>query len=73
MGRVKSTLIKRTARTMLKEENLFNDKFNNNKKLLGSSMPSKRLRNRIAGSVTRMIRNEEKRQQRLQTQQSVNS
>ena len=60
MGRIKCALIKRTARLLLKEENAFTDKFNDDKKLLGSSMPSKRLRNRIAGYITRIKRNEQK-------------
>jgi len=58
MGRIKSSLIKRTARSLLKEENVFNDKFDNNKPLLGKSMPSKSLRNKIAGYITRMKRNQ---------------
>jgi ribosomal protein S17E len=54
MGRVKSALIKRTAKNMLRETNKFNASFENNKKILGSSMPSKRLRNRIAGYLGRL-------------------
>ena len=53
MGRIKSALIKRTGRNLLKEENLFSESFENNKKLLGDTMPSKRLRNKIAGFITR--------------------
>ena len=54
MGRIKSALIKRTAKALLKEENKFGGEFNNNKRHLGSNMPSKRLRNRIAGYITRI-------------------
>jgi len=60
MGRIKSALIKRTARSMLKEENKFDDNFDNDKKLIGNSMPSKRLRNRIAGYITRLNMNAKK-------------
>ena len=60
MGRIKSTLIKRTARSMLKEDNRFNDSFNTNRDILGNSMPSKRLRNGIAGYITRLKRNAQK-------------
>lgn len=60
MGRIKSALIKRTARSLMKEENKFTEKFNNNKDLLGNSMPSKRLRNRIAGYVTRVLKDAQK-------------
>lgn len=58
MGRIKSALIKRTARKMLKEENAFNENFDNDKKILGSSMPSKSLRNKIAGYLARLKRME---------------
>ena len=58
MGRVKSALIKRTARSLLKEANKFEVGFDKNKRLLANSMPSKRLRNRIAGYVTRIKQNE---------------
>ena len=54
MGRIKSALIKRTARNLLKENNKFNLEFNNNKRKLGGSMPSKSLRNKIAGYITRV-------------------
>jgi len=46
MGRIKSTMIKRAA----------NSEFNHNKKLLGSTMPSKSVRNKIAGYLARIIR-----------------
>jgi small subunit ribosomal protein S17e len=58
MGRIKGALIKRTARALNKEEgNVFSEDFNNNKNILGGSMPSKKLRNGIAGYITRMRRN----------------
>ena len=60
MGRIKSTLIKRTARTMLKEPNKFGEKFEGNSHILGRSMPSKRLRNKIAGYITRLKMNQKK-------------
>jgi len=53
MGRIKSKLIKRTGNTLLNEENLFNDNFNINKKVLRNSMPSKKIRNQVAGFITR--------------------
>ena len=54
MGRIKSKLVKRTAKTLLKEENKFNDNFEENKKILKDSMPSKKIRNQIAGYITRL-------------------
>jgi ribosomal protein S17E len=67
MGRVKSALIKRTARSLLKEENKFEEGFNKNKNLLGRCMPSKRLRNKIAGYITRLKRNASKKKREQQT------
>ena len=54
MGRIKSKLVKRTAKQLLKEENKFNDNFEENKKILKNSMPSKKIRNQIAGYITRL-------------------
>ena len=53
MGRIKSKLVKRTANTLLKQENKFSDKFEDNKKLLKNLTPSKKIRNQIAGFITR--------------------
>ncbi len=53
MGRIKSKLVKRTANILLKQENKFSDKFENNKKLLKGLTPSKKIRNQIAGFITR--------------------
>ncbi|MEK6919246.1 MAG: 30S ribosomal protein S17e [Nanoarchaeota archaeon] len=53
MGRIKSTLIKRTARILEKEEG-FGEGFERNKKILGSTMPSKSVRNKIAGYIARI-------------------
>jgi len=60
MGRIKNSLIKRTARSLYKEPNKFTGKFEDNKPLLGPNMPSKRLRNQIAGYITRIIQNAQK-------------
>lgn len=71
MGRIKSALIKRTAKALLKEENKFNQGFNNNKKILGSSMPSKRLRNRIAGYITRINTDKQKKKRQPKETQEI--
>lgn len=59
MGRIKSTLIKRTTRDLLKEENVFTSDFNEDKKVLGKNMPSKCIRNKIAGYVARLKKRED--------------
>jgi len=65
MGRIKSTLVKRSSKKMLKEENVFTDKFEDNKKVLGQTMPSKRIKNMIAGYIARLKRMQEKERQEL--------
>ena len=56
MGRIKSTLIKKAARQLLEGENKFNTEFENNKKTLIEGMPSKSMRNKIAGYISRLVR-----------------
>ena len=62
MGRVKSTLIKRTGKRLI-EEQKFTGNFNENKKILGTTMPSKRMRNILAGYITRLNKSYAKQKQ----------
>lgn len=58
MGRIKSKLIKRTARQLIeKTPESFGKEFNGNKKALGSILSSKKTRNQIAGYITRIKKN----------------
>jgi len=58
MGRIKSTMIKRAAKQMLRAENTFSEGFENNKKLLNGFMPSKPIKNKVAGYLARLKRME---------------
>jgi ribosomal protein S17E len=60
MGKIKSKTMRKTANVLVKEDLNFNKDFEKNKAILGGTMPSKRLRNRIAGLISRMKRQEEK-------------
>ncbi len=60
MGRIKSTLVKRTAKKLIVGNDLFTESFEENKRLLGNTMPSKRIRNMIAGYITRLKKIERK-------------
>jgi len=61
MGRIKSTLIKRTARKLVETTpESFGDKFDANQNALGNTMPSKKMKNKIAGYITRIKRNTHK-------------
>ncbi len=63
MGRIKSTAVKKTARTLLKESNSFTTDFEKNKKLLSVyTLPDKGTRNKIAGYIARL-----KKMEKLQT------
>lgn len=57
MGRIKSTQIKKTAKQFAAANPAgFSEKFDNNKKILRDTMPSKSIRNKVAGYITRIIR-----------------
>jgi len=60
MGKIKSKMMRKTANTLTKKDFEFNKDFEKNKAILGQTMPSKRLRNKIAGLISRMKRQEEK-------------
>lgn len=62
MGRIKTTLIKRLTFELLdKHGDKFKDNFEENKKIVENyiDVPSKKLRNVIAGYVTRLIKGKE--------------
>lgn len=56
MGRIKTAMIKRAAEQIVaREPDMFNESFEHNKKLLGNNtMPSKRIRNKVAGHIGRI-------------------
>ena len=54
MGKIKSKLIKRTAENLLKEDIPFSQDFERNKRILKDTMPGKKLRNQIAGYLSRL-------------------
>jgi len=58
MGRIKPTLVKRTSRQLIESSTeSFGKTFEENKKALGSILPSKKMRNKIAGYIARLKRN----------------
>ncbi|MEK6898174.1 MAG: 30S ribosomal protein S17e [Nanoarchaeota archaeon] len=58
MGKIKSKLIRRTANTLMKRGVEFTGDFEDNKKILVNTMPSKKIRNQIAGLVARIKKRE---------------
>lgn len=58
MGRIKQRLVKRTSRDLLEESSeSFGKTFEENKKALGSTLSSKKMRNKIAGYIARIKKN----------------
>lgn len=58
MGRIKPTLVKRTSRQLIENSSdSFGKTFEENKKALGNTLPSKKVRNKIAGYIARIKRN----------------
>lgn len=62
MGKIKSALIKRTSEKLIQRHE-FSDSFEKNKKILGRTMPSKRMRNMIAGYIGRLKKRSHAKQQ----------
>jgi small subunit ribosomal protein S17e len=59
MGRIKTKLIKRNATDIFKVgKGRFSNNFENNKKVAGdlANIPSKKLRNVIAGYITKLVK-----------------
>jgi len=56
MGRIKSKIIKNTSKNLLKEDNEFTQDFETNKKLIRGTMPSKKIQNKIAGYLARLVK-----------------
>ena len=57
MGRIKSLMVKRAAKQLINNPelaNAFDEEFDTNKRALGSLMPSKPIRNKIAGYLARL-------------------
>jgi len=59
MGRIKSTMIKRTAKQLIPQNGDFTGDFEQNKNMLRNTMPSKRIANKVAGYIGRLIRQKE--------------
>jgi len=54
MGRIKSKVVKRTSNLLINEGNHFSEDFDENKGTIKDLMPSKKVRNQIAGQLVRL-------------------
>jgi len=62
MGKIKSKTIKRAAKIFIQKDIEFSDSFDRNKRILKMTMPSKKLRNQMAGFLSK-IKKQEKQDQ----------
>jgi len=56
MGRIKQQMVKRAASELFATVEEFSEDFDKNKKLLKDTMPSKKVRNKVAGQLVRLSR-----------------
>ncbi len=66
MGKVRTLMVKRTARRLLRTyPQLFTDDFEHNKKIVREMVDinSKRVKNRIAGYITHLVKISKRREQ----------
>ena len=53
MGKIKTKMVKRSAKE-LKDKSEFTDDFEQNKKILKNALPSKKIRNQMAGLLAKL-------------------
>ena len=54
MGKIKSKQVKRSAKELIKKGIEFSEDFERNKKILGNTLPSKKIRNQMAGYLSKL-------------------
>ena len=59
MGKIKSKVVKRTAEELVRRGINFTTDFQKNKEIIGNTMPSRKIRNQVAGYLVRKTRVEE--------------
>ena len=60
MGKIKSKQVKRASLELIEAGVEFSKDFEKNKKILGNEMPSKKMRNKMAGFLARHLKQKEK-------------
>ena len=66
MGKIKSKIVKRTAEELVRRGINFTTDFEKNKEIIGNTMPSKKIRNQVAGYLVRKTRVEKEKAKMLQ-------
>lgn len=68
MGKIKSKQVKRSSEQLVKAGITFSEDFEKNKKILGREMPSKKMRNRMAGHLARRMRQKQAEAEKLKAE-----
>lgn len=71
MGRIKPLMVKKAALQLFEQVEGFNDNFENNKKLLKDTMPSKAVRNKVAGGLVRLAKKQKQKDKPKKTRDEV--
>jgi small subunit ribosomal protein S17e len=66
MGRIKSTMVKRAAEQIMHQNSGFTPSFEENKVKLRNILPSKSVKNKVAGYIARLVKMEQNKEKREQ-------
>jgi len=66
MGKIKSKQVKRASHDLMENGVEFEENFERNKRILGKEMPSKKMRNKMAGYLTRHMKQKKKEEKELE-------
>lgn len=58
MGKIKSKMVRRATNILLSKEIGFTENFEENKRIIGNTMPSKKIRNQVAGLLAKIKKQE---------------
>jgi len=68
MGKIKSKQVKRASNELMENGIEFHEEFEKNKRILGKEMPSKKMRNKMAGYLSRYMKQKKKEAEKLKTE-----
>lgn len=68
MGKIKSKQVKRASNELMQNGIEFHEEFEKNKVILGKEMPSKKMRNKMAGYLSRFMKQKKKEAESLKTE-----
>ena len=66
MGKIKTKQVKRASNELMQNGIEFHGDFEKNKNILGKEMPSKKMRNKMAGYLSRFMKQKKKEAEKLE-------